>query len=263
MKCVLGQIDPGPIEFDIVEAETKDYARLAPREDRPPPSYWEEWRLELEFADLIVVNSEWSANLLLKQNVEPSKLKIIPLAYEGSAKVFKNSTLNSKKITLTVLFLGQVILRKGVGQLFDAIRLLEGKPINFVLAGPVGMQIPSDIAIKTNVKILGRVDRLTAGKLYETADVFILPTLSDGFAITQLEALAHGLPVIASRSCGTVVNHGVNGLLLDEVTGAEIARRLTAFLDPDLLLGCTAEAYLPERFKFSNLAGKLVELVVD
>ncbi len=44
--------------------------------------------------------------------------------------------------------------------------------------------------------------------------MFILPTLSDGFAITQLEALAQRLPVIVSKNCGDVVLDGVNGVKL-------------------------------------------------
>ena len=43
------------------------------------------------------------------------------------------------------------------------------------------------------------------GKLYRSADLFVIPTLSDGFAITQLEAMAHGLPVIATPHCAEVI----------------------------------------------------------
>ena len=53
-------------------------------------------------------------------------------------------------------------------------------------------------------------------------DVFIFPTLSDGFGITQLEAMSYGLPVIASRNCGDIVQDQVNGLLLSDVTSDNI-----------------------------------------
>ncbi len=58
---------------------------------------------------------------------------------------------------------------------------------------------------------------------YRDADVFILPTLSDGFGLTQLEAQAWKLPVIASRYCGEVVRDGFNGVVIEEVTGLRIA----------------------------------------
>lgn len=58
------------------------------------------------------------------------------------------------------------------------------------------------------------------------ADVFIFPTLSDGFGITQLEAQAWNLPIIASKFCGEVVKDNINGLILPEVTASAIAQKL-------------------------------------
>lgn len=66
------------------------------------------------------------------------------------------------------------------------------------------------------------------GEVYSKAEAFIFPTLSDGIALTQLEASAHGLPVIASRYCGDAVTEGVNGWILDDlapVTLASVIRR--------------------------------------
>ena len=54
--------------------------------------------------------------------------------------------------------------------------------------------------------------------------------MSDGFGLTQLEAQAWKLPVVASRFCGDVVRDGVNGLLLDEVSGRSIATALRSLL---------------------------------
>jgi glycosyltransferase involved in cell wall biosynthesis len=51
----------------------------------------------------------------------------------------------------------------------------------------------------------------------------ILPTLSDGFALTQLEALSYGCPVIASERCGDVVQPGMNGWLLPDLEPETIA----------------------------------------
>jgi glycosyltransferase involved in cell wall biosynthesis len=45
---------------------------------------------------------------------------------------------------------------------------------------------------------------------YERADLFLFPTLSDGFGLTNLEAQAWSLPIVASRFCGEVVRDGVN-----------------------------------------------------
>ena len=66
---------------------------------------------------------------------------------------------------------------------------------------------------------------------YKSADVFIFPTHSDGFGLTQLEAMAWGLPVIASQSCANVVTHRVNGLVLPAVTAEEIVKQIDWLID--------------------------------
>ncbi|MFM8888068.1 MAG: glycosyltransferase, partial [Chthoniobacterales bacterium] len=63
-RCVLGQIDPGPLEEMFVEEQTAAYRHLAPPNDKIPDLYWQRWREEIELADKIIVNSPWSAKLL-------------------------------------------------------------------------------------------------------------------------------------------------------------------------------------------------------
>jgi glycosyltransferase involved in cell wall biosynthesis len=86
------------------------------------------------------------------------------------------------------------------------------------------------------VRFLGPVDKATAEALYRESDVFLFPTLSDGFGLTQLEALGAGLPVIASRNCGAAVEHGVSGIVLPEVIPEILADEIMKLLNgPDEL----------------------------
>jgi glycosyltransferase involved in cell wall biosynthesis len=77
-----------------------------------------------------------------------------------------------------------------------------------------------------NVPWFWQSRRNAAEDFYRRAEIFILRTMSDGFAITQLEAQAYRLPVIASKFCGKVVENGVNGSILDEPSAACIAHAL-------------------------------------
>jgi glycosyltransferase involved in cell wall biosynthesis len=65
--------------------------------------------------------------------------------------------------------------------------------------------------------------RNAAEDFYRRAEIFIVRTMSDGFAITQLEAQAYRLPVIASKFCGKVVENGFDGIVLYEPSAASIA----------------------------------------
>lgn len=260
---VIGQIDPGPEEERIVAAEHERYAHV-PSNWRPaPPEYWDDWRSEMEMADRILVNSQWSADCLAKEDIGAGKVNVVPLVFQHSQRsapvrgeldheidfqpvkdagesigrkpippqksglpmvAFSNSSANAK--VFEVLFLGQINLRKGIGRLIDAMKLLkDDSRIQLTLAGPTEINA-SFWADLPKVRWIGPVRRSEVLDIYLQSDVFILPTLSDGYALTQLEALAAGVPVIASRHCGQAVRHGQNGWLLDNLEPATIAKAL-------------------------------------
>ena len=162
---------------------------------------------------------------------------------------------------LRVLFLGQINLRKGVARLFDAIRLLKDEPIEFQFVGPAQISIPDDIRSNPRVRWFGGVSRGETASFYRRADVLIFPTLSDGFGLTQLEAQAYGLPIIASRDCGDVVRDGVNGLRLPDLSGESIADALQRCLcEPDRLRTFAENAIQSEKIDLNRLAQALLEL---
>lgn len=90
---------------------------------------------------------------------------------------------------------------------------------------------------------VGPVSRDETARYYRDTDLFLFPTLSDGFGLTQLEAQAWKLPVIASQSCGDVVEDRVNGFVLPQATGDAIASVLRTCLDrPQMLTALARQA---------------------
>jgi glycosyltransferase involved in cell wall biosynthesis len=278
--CVLGQMDPGRVESDLVREEEARWPGWAAEAES---GSWkaesrncslevycrrreEEWRL----ADQIIVNSRWSFDALVKQGVPSEKLVVIPLCYEQKAETMKLESRNWKAEgreqraesrneaaepakgvrnqksevrlpisdlrPLKILFLGQVILRKGIQYLVEAARLLLAAPLRFEVVGPIGISKDAIKSAPRNVTFHGRVSRDQATLWYENSDVFVLPTLSDGFALTQLEAMAHGLPVITTPNCGEVVTDGVDGLFVAPRDAAGLAKAIERYLmEPQLL----------------------------
>jgi glycosyltransferase involved in cell wall biosynthesis len=225
---VLGQIDGGPYEEEIVQREHSKNDNYKSDWKAAPTDYWRKWREECSLADRIIVNSSWSSKALQATGIEAHKICVIPLAYEphkeASSFVRMYPLAFSRSRPLRVLFLGQVIVRKGVIPLLEAARLLRNEPIEFWFVGPVG--VTTNGTTSKNVRWVGPVPRNIASRYYEKADVFILPTFSDGFGLTQLEARAWKLPIIASRFCGQVVRDQENGLLLDQITPEAIVGTL-------------------------------------
>jgi glycosyltransferase involved in cell wall biosynthesis len=256
-RTILGQIDPGPPEERIVAKLYDKAPEQASRWQPAPDRYWSDWREECALADRIVVNSDWSRTALVEEGVPPEKLKVVPLAYEQP----KSSDFAAREYPptftpdrpLRVLFLGQINLRKGIGPLFEAITILRSETIEFTFVGPIQLSIPADITKNPNVHFVGPVPRERTAPFYRDADVFILPTFSDGFAMTQLEAQFWKLPVIATKSCGEVVEHGTNGWLLPEISSAAIVLLLRRCLEPAELRALSARCMCNRRFSLDSV----------
>ena len=263
---VLGQIDPGPFEEEIVAAEAEREPSLAPDWTPAPTDYWKSWREECDLADRIIVNSQWSFDALVRTGIPKEKLSIIPLVFENNVpsvlpKAYPRQFTAARP--LRVLFLGQISLRKGIARLLNVARSFQSQPVEFLMVGPIQITIPEDLLSNRKIRWVGPVARNSVRNYYDLADVFILPTLSDGFALTQLEALAHRLPVIASRRCGDVVIDRVNGLLLEEPAAAAIEEALRSCLhNPDQLAQFSENAMIGERFSLSFLGTELCALTM-
>jgi glycosyltransferase involved in cell wall biosynthesis len=253
---VLGQIDPGPLEEEIVIQEYQRYPQYRADWEPVPADYWETWREECALADCIMVNSHWSRQLLEKAGINSEKIQVIPLVYTPptAAKNFSRTYPESfsPDRPLRVLFLGQVILRKGIAAVLEAVKLLEGYPVEFWIVGSQQINIPHHFKTHPQIRWVGHVNRSETAQFYQQADVFLFPTLSDGFGLTQLEAQAWKLPIIASRCCGEVVVDGVNGWLLEEVSGNQITTVIKSILQDTVQLLYSSHG-LNSMFQFNEL----------
>jgi glycosyltransferase involved in cell wall biosynthesis len=244
VATVLDQIDPAKVEEDIVHSEVAKWPGWQSSSGRAPGEYWDHLAAEWAAADLILVNSNWSKTALVQQGVSASKIFVVAVAYEPEAAPARmNRRLNDGP--LSVLWLGSVILRKGIPYLFEAARLLADTNLQFVVAGPIGISKDALAAAPANMRFIGRVTRDQTDKVYQQADIFVLPTISDGFAVTQVEAMSKGLPVITTPNCGEVVTNGVDGLIVPAGDAKALAEAI-AKLDGDrrLLAEMSHNAFL-------------------
>jgi glycosyltransferase involved in cell wall biosynthesis len=263
-RTVLGQIDPGPPEDRLVARLYEQNPVYGGSWQRPPAEYWASWHEECALADRIVVNSKWSLRALISEGIPEAKIKIVPLAYEASGATVPKEYPSAFSLLrpLRILFLGQVNLRKGVGPVLEAIRLLRGDPVEFTFVGPTQIPIPQDLRDDPHVHWIGAIPNERATEFYRDADLFLFPTFSDGFGLTQLEAQAWRLPVVATQFCGDVVEHGKNGWLLPEVTPLAIAAAIRAiYADPARLQKVSDCSLLTERFGLAQIGQEWLQAV--
>jgi glycosyltransferase involved in cell wall biosynthesis len=106
-----------------------------------------------------------------------------------------------------MLFLSRLHPSKGVLELIKAWAQVAPPGWRLVIAGPneagygrvVDRRI-DELGVRRSVELRGEVDDASKSRTYESADVFVLPTQSENFGMVVAEAMAHGLPVITTRS---------------------------------------------------------------
>jgi glycosyltransferase involved in cell wall biosynthesis len=276
ISCALDQMDPNRVEVDLVREEAGRWPGWELHPLEVPEEYFQRREREWALADVVVVNSEFCKKALIKQGVPAEKLFVLPLSYEaeegrrgsedrgqGTKFSASGSLLAAPRSNpLRVLFLGQVILRKGIQYLMEAARALEHENIRFDVVGPVGISQHARDSAPRNLKFHGRVSRSQAAKWYREADVFVLPTLSDGFAITQLEAMAHGLPVVTTPCCGEVVSDGSDGFIVPPRDAPALSKTFQRYLaEPELLWHQShAAVEKAKQFTLDRLAANLCSL---
>lgn len=255
-KAILGQIDGGRGDEKIVEAECRRHPELNSLWQAAPPEYWRAWKDECALADAIIVNSDWSNRLLLEEGIEPEKLHIIPVAYEAGVENHIAQRTYPQEFSVTrplrILFLGAFVLRKGAAAVLETIRLLQNEPVEFWIVGSVGVDVPAALRESPKVKWIGPVSREATSAYYRDADLFLFPTISDGFGMTQVEARGWKLPVITTPYCAPIIQDGVNGLVISELDGEILANAVCSLLHDPRRLDRLATGVEGEREPYSQ-----------
>jgi glycosyltransferase involved in cell wall biosynthesis len=157
----------------------------------------------LKNADLIITPSKNTKKDLIKKYNLKNKIKTIPLGIENKS-TNKELTGKNLKNAKYILYLGTIEPRKNLTTLIDAFTELKKKediPHKLIISGPIGWKY-KEILKKTNnpnIILTGYVSEREKSALYENADIFVYPSIYEGFGLPPLEALSHGTPVICSN----------------------------------------------------------------
>lgn len=236
IKCILNQMDPNRVEVEMVREEEKRWPGWSALSIEVPEEYFHRREKEWALADRVVVNSDFCSQALVKQGVPAQKLVVVPLCFEAGKGENNQRGNRNEKSKIRVLFLGQVILRKGIQYLIEAAKLLVNEPVQFDIVGSIGISEAAVATAPKNMTFHGRATRDQTANWYCQSDIFVLPTLSDGFAITQLEAMSYGLPVIATPCCGAVVTDGVDGFIVPPRNAEALAKTIHRYFTETGLL---------------------------
>ncbi len=200
---------------------------------------------EYEVADRITVPSEFVRKSFLSKGVPAEK--IVKVVYGARLDRF-NKKGEPDKSKFIVLWVGGVSLRKGFMYLLDAFHQLRHPNKELRVVGPVSPEIKSlfNRGLLEGVKFLGAVSNVKLAEIYSCATVFVLPSLEEGLAMVQGEALACGCPIIGSTNSGAedLITHGKEGFIVPIRSSEAILERLQQLIDDDSLRETMSDAAL-------------------
>lgn len=200
-------------------------------------------RSAVQRADAIITPSRNTAeDLLSRTKIDPAKLHVVPLAASlGIGNLDPDESLARLKVrTPYVLFVGTLEPRKNLVRLVRAYRRVAatGLPHALVLAGPLGWNhdaLMREIALQGPGEILltGALTEDELDAVYRSADAFVYPSLYEGFGLPVLEAMARGVPTIASTTSSLPETAGEAALGVNPRSVREIAMAIERVLTED------------------------------
>ncbi|MEJ6981983.1 glycosyltransferase family 4 protein [Pedobacter sp. P351] len=184
---------------------------------------------EMELADMIVAPGTFVTRSL----PEWAKTKFVHVSPFGSPASDETSKKEQSNRRLRVLFAGSMGQRKGLGDLFEAMKLLKTSQIELVVMG--SLLAPMEFYRTQYADFTyepGRPhDQVLA--LMRSCDVFCLPSIVEGRALVMQEAMSQGLPIIITPNTGgeDLIIPGKTGFLVPVSSAESIAEKLTWFLE--------------------------------
>jgi glycosyltransferase involved in cell wall biosynthesis len=176
---------------------------------------------ELALTDIIMTQSRFSERTLVERGLPAAKIVTLPLGV--NVERFRPAGAIPTE-PFRVLFLGQIMLRKGIQYLLEAWHQLGWGDAELWLVGkvmPDSQPVLKHYADLPGLRLMGYIpDQLAA---LQNAYAFVMPSVEDGFGLGVTEAMACGLPVIVSDHVGAadLVREGDSGFIVpyDNVTG--------------------------------------------
>ncbi len=239
------------------------------------PSSWIIGREQREYllADKIIVLSTFAYNTFLAAGIEAEHLRLLPLGADNRAFRPGPEVVEERRkrmlsgARLRVLYVGNISFQKG---LFDLRHVVEALSVRFEFrfVGQVTKEAGKTVAaLGSKAEFTGRKPQRELPHDYSWADIFIFPTVQDGYAVVLGHAAAGGLPILTTPNCSgpDIVRHGATGWILPiRNPGAFVAQLEWCDIHRTELAAMAAAAYHDSRTRdWSNVAADFEAICVD
>ncbi len=219
---ILFQVHPHPLTIRRILSE-----ELAAHPDCAA-SLTQEWELALpeqEFQHLVaepalasrfLCASSFTRQSLIENGADPAAIRVVPYGVDLGRFHPDPSRRAPAGNKLRLLFVGRINQRKGVKYLLEALRLLRSDEVELTICGRVvdGLELFRPFADRVTIR--PSVSPAELEIAYRAADLFVFPSVAEGFGQVLLEALASGLPILSTTHTAApdLIEDGVQGFFV-------------------------------------------------
>jgi D-inositol-3-phosphate glycosyltransferase len=208
-------------------------------------------------------------------NALPGKICVVPCGVDlelfcpMSASTARRQ-LGFKADDTLALFVGRFDAMKGLDKLLEAMSYLRsGSHWRLVVVGGDGMHTPEgqkvlglarDLGVADSIAFVGRIDQKDLPLYYNAADVMVMPSYYESFGLVSLEALACGLPVVATPVgvMDTVIRDGLNGQLVANGDAALLAKAIDRVASWSTARSAAAIRQTVQGFAWPHIASAII-----
>jgi glycosyltransferase involved in cell wall biosynthesis len=217
---------------------------------------------------IITLSEKWK--IFFNEIIKADKIEIIPNAID--VEKFKNKKINDedKERVITVSFLGNINKAKGILDIFKAIPLVINKygDCIFNFAGIISSEIDNEckkIESYSNVRFFGEIFGESKKKFLNSADIFILPSYTEGLPIAMLEAMASKLPIISTTvgAIPEIIQDNKNGYLITPGDYENLAEKIIILAKDQNLrkrMGANNLRKMHQEYDMNNINKKLLKI---
>jgi len=223
-------------QFRLIDEERKRFGVSTPNRSRWEGLLEEKQLKEYHETDFIMVPSEFARNSFIHRGFDPKK--VLKVRYGVDLDLFYPSPTTTHELP-TLLFVGAIGFQKGMPYLLEAVHILRanGKKFKLKLIGRfekdfeqwlqisnLRSEIDEHIAFVPNQELVNH---------FHSADIFVMPSIQEGLALVIAEAMASGLPVVATENTGASEFIGTSacGLIVPPSNSEAFALAIRSLLD--------------------------------
>ena len=210
---------------------------------------------EYEEADYIAIPSIFVKNSFLEYGIDPAKLVQNPY---GSSSHFKKTAPVEAAPVFRILYMGSLLIRKGLVYLFEALDILRKKGVKFEawFIGKVDEELKATVEQynRPEYQFFGHINFYDLPRYINACDVAVQPSLEEGLSMVVPQLIACGVPVVASTNSGgeDVIEEGETGYVVPIKNPQAIAEKLQhLYENPDLLAQMKRQAANSPKTEFS------------